>query len=151
MIAVGHVYKRTRKMATKLIIHRNPIPYKAVYVIKQYPDKTQGDVKWCQICDEERFATVKCLNCEDYLCKQCHEYHTKVKSLKEHTYEIVVSQSHISRVHASEKHDSEKIECNIHRKELLLFCKPCNSVICEDCRTNAHKHHQVKTIHTCVL
>jgi hypothetical protein len=44
---------------------------------EQCPDKTQGDVKCCQICDEERFATVKCLNCEDYLCKQCHEYHTK--------------------------------------------------------------------------
>jgi hypothetical protein len=39
---------------------------------EQYPDKTQGDVKFCQICDEERFAIVKCLNCEDYLCKQCH-------------------------------------------------------------------------------
>ena len=110
---------------------------------EQYPDKTQGDVKCCQICDEERFATVKCLNCEDYLCKQCHEYHTKVKTLKEHTYEIVVNQS---LVHDSERNDSEKIECNIHRKELLLFCKPCNSVICEDCRTHAHKHHEVNTI-----
>jgi hypothetical protein len=110
---------------------------------EQYPDKTQGDVNCCQICDEERFATVKCLNCEDYLCRQCHEYHTKAKTLKEHTYEIVVNQS---RVHDSEKHESEKIECNIHRKELLLFCKPCNSEICEDCRTNAHKHHEVKTI-----
>jgi hypothetical protein len=110
---------------------------------EQYPDKTQGDVKFCQICDEERFATVKCLNCEDYLCKQCHEYHTKVKTLKEHTYEIVVNQS---LVHDSERNDSEKIECNIHGKELLLFCKPCNGVICEDCRTNAHKHHEVKTI-----
>ena len=110
---------------------------------EQYPDKTQGDVKCCQICDEERFATVKCLNCGDYLCKQCHEYHTKVKTLKEHTYEIIVNQS---LVHDSERNDSEKIECNIHRKELLLFCKPCNSVICEDCRTNAHKHHEVKTI-----
>ena len=113
---------------------------------EQCPDKTQGDLKLCQICDEERFATVKCLNCEDYLCKQCHEYHTKVKTLKEHTYEIVVNQPHISRVHDTEKHESEKIECNIHRKELLLFCKPCNSVICDDCRTNAHKHHEVKTI-----
>jgi hypothetical protein len=110
---------------------------------EQYPDKTQGDVKLCQICDEERFATVKCLNCEDYLCKQCHEYHTKVKTLKEHTYEIVVNQS---LVHDSERNDSEKMECNIHRKELLLFCKPCNSVICEDCRTHAHKHHEVNTI-----
>jgi hypothetical protein len=110
---------------------------------EQYPDKIQGDVKCCQICDEKRFATVKCLNCEDYLCKQCHEYHTKVKILKEHTYEIVVNQS---LVHDSDRNDSEKIECNIHKKELLLFCKPCNSVICEDCRTNAHKHHEVKTI-----
>ena len=113
---------------------------------EQYSDKTQGDVKFCQICDEKRFATVKCLNCEDYLCKQCHEYHTKVKTLKEHTYEIVVNQPHTSRVHDSEKRDSEKIECNIHGKEHLLFCKPCNSEICEDCRTNAHKHHEVKTI-----
>ena len=110
---------------------------------EQYPDKIQRDVKCCQICDEKRFATVKCLNCEDYLCKQCHEYHTKVKILKEHTYEIVVNQS---LVHDSDRNDSEKIECNIHKKELLLFCKPCNSVICEDCRTNAHKHHEVKTI-----
>ena len=113
---------------------------------EQYSDKTKGDVKFCQICDEERCATVKCLNCEDYLCKQCHEYHTKVKILKEHTYEIVVNQPHTSRIHDSEKRDSEKNECNIHGKEHLLFCKPCNSVICEDCRTNAHKHHEVKTI-----
>ena len=145
-LADGNVTFRCPLCRSKIIVPEVGVAGFKSYPInqkEQYPDKMQGDVKCCQICVEERFATVKCLNCEDYLCKQCHEYHTKVKTLKEHKYEIVVNQS---LVHDSERNDSEQIECNIHKKELLLFCKPCNSEICEDCRTNAHKHHEVKTI-----
>ena len=103
-------------------------------VLDQVQDDT-GSLSLCQLCEVENVAFVKCIDCDKYLCKECHKYHSRLKMSKDHQIEFL-----------HEDDESFKSECNEHKKELTLFCKPCNKPLCIECQKTSHEAHEVKTL-----
>ena len=103
-------------------------------VLDQVQDDT-GSLSLCQLCEVENVAFVKCIDCDKYLCKECHKYHSRLKMSKDHQIEFL-----------QEDDESFKSECNEHKKELTLFCKPCNKSLCIECQKTSHEAHEVKAL-----
>lgn len=108
-------------------------------VLDQVQDDT-GSLSLCQLCEVENVAFVKCIDCDKYLCKECHKYHSRLKMSKDHQIEFL-----------QENDESFKSECNEHKRELTLFCKPCNRPICIECQKPSHEVHEVKTLEYAAL
>jgi hypothetical protein len=104
------------------------------HVLDQVQDDT-GSLSLCQLCEVENVAFVKCIDCDKYLCKECHKYHSRLKISKDHQIEFL-----------QEDDESFKSECNEHKKELTLFCKPCNKSLCIECQKTSHEAHEVKAL-----
>ncbi|KAJ6237765.1 tripartite motif-containing protein [Anaeramoeba flamelloides] len=89
----------------------------------------------CEICEEKK-ADFYCTKCEVHYCKACEsELHTSSFLNKRHT-EFISKEPYFPQ---------EKINSNLcdkHKKELSLYCKDDNKLICikcyENCRINNH-------------
>ncbi|XP_071133343.1 E3 ubiquitin-protein ligase TRIM45-like [Mytilus edulis] len=115
-----------------------PYPYKLKYV------KVNNEVMdACDLCDDQNFAVSKCLDCKTNLCSNCRDYHGKLKTSKNHVIRSL-------KILKSEKLDQTeatvKTKCKEHSKELTLFCRPCNTLLCFDCSEEIHPCHQVENL-----
>ena len=80
-----------------------------------------------------------CSQCNDFLCRQCHEAHKRMAVFSEHRDSLLpVSQ-------AKKRQNVKEYKCSQHPKELLqVYCVNCEVVICRDCALYSHHNHQFK-------
>ncbi|CAC5399142.1 TRIM56 [Mytilus coruscus] len=122
------------------------IPEKGVSGLKSYPfnvEPTHSDNELtdiCELCSEENFVVAKCLDCRINLCLNCRDYHKKLKTSQNHSLENL-------KLDQSNKHDKDSVnECEEHRKELTIFCKACNILLCSECSEKAHGLHDIQNL-----
>ena len=84
-------------------------------------------------------VVIFCSQCNDFLCRQCHEAHKRMAVFSEHRDSLLpVSQ-------AKKKQNMKDYKCSQHPKELLqVYCVNCEVVICRDCALYSHEDHQFK-------
>ncbi|VDI17414.1 Hypothetical predicted protein [Mytilus galloprovincialis] len=118
-----------------------PYPYKLEYV------KVSNEVMdACDLCDDKNFAVSICLDCKTNLCSKCRDYHGKLKTSKNHVIQplkIIESENLDQTEHAEA---TVKKKCKDHCKELTLFCRPCNTLLCIDCSEEFHPCHKVENL-----
>ena len=84
-----------------------------------------GEVSSCDIYEEEGNkvnATNYCLHCEQYICKDCSNYHSRIKATRSHEF---TKTDNIPKVLPAMR-TSESIEayiCTKHGRQLDFFCK----------------------------
>ena len=123
------------------------VPDKDIRELKSYPlqrytihcDKNKEYVK-CGLCKDENIAVAKCLDCSMNICSSCSEYHGKIKSWTGHRLEPLKNQS--EELLTCMLTGNRKNTCKSHKKELVLFCTPCNLAICRDCARDIHGQHK---------
>ncbi|CAC5355117.1 EBP [Mytilus coruscus] len=94
----------------------------------------------CEFCSEENTAVAKCLDCKINLCLNCRDYHRKIKTSQNHSLQNL-------KVDQLDKHNVKSIkECEEHRKELTLLCKPCNIFLCVECSEKSHRMHDFQNL-----
>ncbi|KAJ6249652.1 tripartite motif-containing 33 [Anaeramoeba flamelloides] len=90
----------------------------------------------CEICEEKK-ADFYCTKCEVHYCKACEsELHTS-SFLKKRHKEFISKEPYVSQ---------EEIEsklCDKHNKELFLYCKDDNELICSKCYVNCRKNNHL--------
>ncbi|KAJ6249653.1 tripartite motif-containing protein [Anaeramoeba flamelloides] len=90
----------------------------------------------CEICEEKK-ADFYCTKCEVHYCKACEsELHTS-SFLKKRHKEFISKEPYVSQ---------EEIEsklCNKHNKELRLYCKEDNELICTKCYVTCRKNNHL--------
>ncbi|CAC5415448.1 unnamed protein product [Mytilus coruscus] len=125
------------------------LPDEGVSGLKPYPftsesatEKNAG-MDACELCDDQHIAVSKCLDCKTNLCSNCRDNHTKLKTSKNHTLQPL-------KIFESEELDQTeanvKTKCKEHCKELSLFCKPFNTLLCIECSEEFHPCHQVENL-----
>ncbi|XP_038058535.1 tripartite motif-containing protein 45-like [Patiria miniata] len=100
--------------------------------------ETEGPaVVVCQACDEEHEATVQCIDCEQFLCRECHQAHLRFKSMKTHKITVLLNQRDDVLQTETKKNASN---CDIHpSQKLCLYCTTCEKLICKECMVSGHK------------
>lgn len=98
----------------------------------------------CHPCllDEKRLVAKKyCQQCNESLCINCCQFHTKVKTAKHH---ILIEISTVDTAHLT---SLTTIQCSVHNNKLLVYFCPIHKVsACGDCVENAHKDCHVDYI-----
>ncbi|KAJ3451553.1 tripartite motif-containing protein [Anaeramoeba flamelloides] len=88
----------------------------------------------CEVCEEKK-ADFYCTKCEVHYCKACEsELHTS-SFLKKRHKEFISKEPYVSQ---------EEIEsklCDKHNKELCLYCKDDNELICTKCYVTCRKNN----------
>ncbi|XP_072020024.1 E3 ubiquitin-protein ligase TRIM56-like [Amphiura filiformis] len=113
-----------------------------IFVTRHFEQKATHEVShttapkctFSEDCDLD--AIGRCVECEDYLCDNCHSIHKTVKKLKSHEVysmdDILSGKVKISRT-------SNKQYCCKHNGQVLwFFCDTCGILICRDCTVIDH-------------
>ena len=84
-------------------------------------------------------VVIFCSQCNDFLCRQCHEAHKRMAVFSEHRNSLLpLSQ-------AKKKQNMRENKCSQHPKEILqVYCVKCEVVVCRDCALYSHQNHQFK-------
>jgi len=91
----------------------------------------------CQDCDEDLEAENQCMDCNVLLCSTCSVYHKRSNRTKAHTTMTIAEMKELGK--AAPK---PRAMCAKHKqKELRLYCKSCQVLICDDCPIKDHKDH----------
>lgn len=88
-------------------------------------DEENRKERTCEMCDETEVHSRR-EDCEQSMCKSCHDYHLKNTMFKKH--KIVDDKN---KEVSEDERISKDIQCGKHTKELSLYCKSCNLPICE--------------------
>lgn len=81
----------------------------------------------CEINDGRRY----CIDCEQYFCKTCEEFHLKSKSCRNHVFQD------LGQINPEEK----KVTCKEHNKNMTYYCTTCSMLVCKICLPKRHKKH----------
>ncbi|KAJ3433367.1 tripartite motif-containing protein [Anaeramoeba flamelloides] len=90
----------------------------------------------CEVCEEKK-ADFYCTECKVHYCQNCEsEVHTSF--LKKKHKEFIFQEPYVSQ----EKTNSNL--CDKHKKELCLYCKDDNELICTKCYVNCRiNNHEI--------
>ncbi|XP_045174548.2 uncharacterized protein LOC123535858 [Mercenaria mercenaria] len=79
-----------------------------------------------------------CVDCQEYLCKNCFAYHQRIKATKHHH---LVNKDNMDK-HAVIKKESDECteKCQVHKKEVIKFFCPTHEALgCNDCIVLDHR------------
>ncbi|XP_053389382.1 E3 ubiquitin-protein ligase TRIM33-like, partial [Mercenaria mercenaria] len=91
----------------------------------------------CLVIDQQIEAHGFCVDCQEYLCKNCFSYHQRIKATKHHH---LVNKDNMAK-HAVIKESDECTEkCQVHKKEVIkFFCPKHEALGCKDCIVLDHR------------
>ncbi|XP_053321238.1 transcription intermediary factor 1-alpha [Spea bombifrons] len=97
----------------------------------------------CTSCEDNAEARGFCVECVEWLCKNCVQAHQRVKFTKDHT----VRQKEQVPPEAVGVNSQRPVFCPYHKKEQLkLYCETCDKLTCRDCQLQEHKEHRYQFI-----
>ncbi|KAM4675132.1 transcription intermediary factor 1-alpha isoform 2-T2 [Discoglossus pictus] len=97
----------------------------------------------CTSCEDNAEARGFCVECVEWLCKNCVQAHQRVKFTKDHT----VRQKEEVPPEAAGANSQRPVFCPFHKKEQLkLYCETCDKLTCRDCQLQEHKEHRYQFI-----
>ena len=108
--------------------------------LEQVDDKVD-----CEGCIESGDqAEAFCLQCAEFICKECVESHKVMELFASHE---LVSLEDLKQGRAREiamKEPPTK-KCHIHEEPLTIYCFDCDTLICHDCTEKEHTDHKFKS------
>ncbi|XP_052088544.1 uncharacterized protein LOC127725533 [Mytilus californianus] len=84
----------------------------------------------CEIC-EKNVGRRYCIDCEQYFCKTCEEFHLKSKSCRNHVFQD------LEQINPEEK----KVKCKEHNENMTYYCTTCSMLACKICLPKRHTKH----------
>lgn len=99
----------------------------------------------CDTCEAEgENVTMRCNDCNLFLCEFCSTAHRRMSATKTHKLQSVeelrgqlFKGNHVQRSSLCSTHSTEK---------LCYFCQTCEQTICHVCSLSAHKQHEYRNI-----
>ena len=113
-----------------------------------FESSDDGSIFDCTPCNYEgveKEAKFYCPQCQDYLCDSCKSAHQKMSASRNHK---VVSGSAIPRKQENKSNEGikGKVLCPCSGKDIEIYCKDHNEVMCLDCKTLKHRNCTTSTV-----
>ena len=114
-------------------------------VFESSDDGSTFDCTPCNYEGVEKEAKFYCPQCQDYLCDSCKSAHQKMSASRNHK---VVSGSAIPRKQENKSNEGikGKVLCPCSGKDIEIYCKDHNEVMCLDCKTLKHRNCTTSTV-----
>ena len=95
----------------------------------------------CELCEDSRDnAEAFCRQCASFICKECVNLHTRIKTFKYHEVASLDDLKH-GRAKAIPVKEPPTKKCLVHEEPLTIYCYDCDSLICRDCTVKDHRDH----------
>ena len=95
----------------------------------------------CELCDDSRDnAEAFCRQCASFICKECVNLHTRIKTFKYHEVASLDDLKH-GRAKPIPVKESPTKKCLVHGEPLTIYCYDCDNLICRDCTVKDHRDH----------
>ena len=94
----------------------------------------------CEYCTASSNAEAFCRQCSCFICNDCVQLHSKVRSLLSHEVPSLEDLKHgRAKPIAVEEPPTEM--CMIHKQPFIIFCSDCEKLICQHCTLKDHLGH----------
>ncbi|XP_038053729.1 tripartite motif-containing protein 42-like [Patiria miniata] len=104
----------------------------------------QGSEIKCQACDEENQAISRCMNCDHFLCQECHKAHGRMNLMMKSHKIYTLAQLRSGEIAYKSKLREEVPKCGEHPDQNLnVYCNTCEQVICTTCSVLDHAKHSL--------
>lgn len=105
-------------------------------------ESSEKTVDQCEVC-ENKSASWKCFECNEFLCNQCRLVHVKSKATREHEVQCVRELSLVDReLPLVENKENDESKCRVHKNEVYQrYCDDCKCLICFECSVSEHNGH----------
>ena len=101
--------------------------------------KTQQLKIFCDLCIQDKEAVVRCLNCREYLCQECHNAHKRMRKTTSHDM-ATIEDLQSGKAPFKSRLWNEVPKCEKHtNQDLLFFCETCLILICVACTAVDHR------------
>ena len=90
----------------------------------------------CKTDDVEKGANYYCIDCSEYLCDFCKDYHRKLPLLRNH---CIVSENQVPAVISTRGRHAVAVYCACNKnQEVQYFCDEHQDIICDTCKHIKH-------------
>ena len=94
----------------------------------------------CEYCTVSSNAEAFCRQCSCFICNECVQLHSKVRSQLSHEVASLKDLKHgQAKPIAVEEPPTEM--CTIHKQPFIIFCSDCEKLICQHCTLKDHLGH----------
>ena len=110
--------------------------------------KVEGPTDKCDMCEQIKVISSRCLDCASNMCESCVEHHRKMKISSQH--DLI----EWSKYQSMNKGPTEppppppsKMFCKSHKNEKLQFyCRVCLQPLCTNCKLTKHEGHKTRDL-----
>ena len=94
----------------------------------------------CEYCTASSNAEAFCRQCSCFICNECVQLHSKVRSLLSHKIASLEDLKHGRAKPIAVKEPSIS-KCEVHEEPFIMYCYDCSCLICQHCTLKDHKDH----------
>ncbi|XP_064599423.1 E3 ubiquitin-protein ligase TRIM71-like [Liolophura sinensis] len=116
---------------------KSPPQVQFLQTLQEVIKSKRFEQKHCGFCDREKYAVWYCKKCDDNLCGQCKENHSKLKGKEKHR-EFDFLDETVKEI-CQRRND---FHCEDHAEEILAYyCNTCSKTVCVVCESARHDAH----------
>ena len=94
----------------------------------------------CEYCTASSNAEAFCRQCSCFICNDCVQLHSKVRSFLSHQIASLKDLKHGRAKPIAVEEPPTEI-CTIHKQPFIIFCSDCEKLICQHCTLKDHLAH----------
>ena len=94
----------------------------------------------CEFCTASSNAEAFCRQCSCFICSECVQSHSKVRSFSAHEIATLEDLKH-GRTKPIAVKKSPIQMCRTHKQPFIIFCSDCEKLICQHCTLKDHLGH----------
>ena len=94
----------------------------------------------CEYCTASSNAEAFCRQCSCFICNECVQLHSKVRSLLSHKIASLDDLKH-GRAKPIAVKEPPSSKCEVHEEPFIIYCYDCSRLICQHCTLKEHLGH----------
>ena len=94
----------------------------------------------CELCTASSNAEAFCRQCSCFICNECVQLHSKVRSFFGHKIASLEDLKH-GRAKPITVKEPLTSKCEVHEEPFIVYCYDCSCLICQHCTLKDHKDH----------
>ena len=95
----------------------------------------------CEYCTASSNAEAFCRQCSCFICNECVQLHSKVRSFLTHEIASLEDLKH-GRAKPIVVEEPPISKCEVHEEPFIVYCYDCSCLICQHCTIKDHRDHK---------